>query len=368
MESVYDPDGVDYLWTKLTINGGFLINGAVDVYGNMPATSYAISGPGVDLGNGLNQGFGPAPQANPVADAPPGLQGFPGIGRPPVINLSRIQGLNGVEDLSTNVDPQPVGSAIPNPVGINKPTSGIASGAPRYEYQVVPASNTANGTLWAIRHRLNTPRGGLYVFYNTGAINELLWAAPNPGMPCDANNGPHPVCTQITQSVGEQSLFCNFQIESCINECLGNANTAPALLSNRFKQREELTEDHGLVRTTEGRAIFRTDLVYTSINPDALRTWLFPPIPNGYKRTVQVEGMADCAGVTWACVDRQVDANFPVGPLAGATRIEVAHRQALQSAGSPLGGALSQLERFYNLKWLRSAANEHPVPKAPPKA
>ncbi|MDB5306731.1 MAG: hypothetical protein JWO38_933 [Gemmataceae bacterium] len=369
MEAVYDESGTDFLWTKCTVNGGFLVNGQIDVFGNMPGTSYAQAGPGIDLDAGIG-GFARAPAADNAAIAaqyPPGLRGFPGAGLPPTINLSQVVGLGATQDLRTNVDRQPDGSAIPNPPGVNSPSAGVASGVPRFEYRIVPASVPPNMTAWVIRERLNTPRAPLFCFFNTGIVNELLVASPVPGAPCDANGGPKPIVFHITNSVGVASLFCNFQVETYLAESLANAGTTPALLSNRFKQSEYLDEQYGIVRITEGTSIFRADAVYggVGLNPDALRSWVFPPIANGYVRRVDVSGSENGQEITWRCEDRQQHANFPAGVLSGATKVQLVHRQSLQASGSPLGGVLSQVERYYNFRWLQ---NPHGEPRNRPEA
>lgn len=224
----------------------------------------------------------------------------------------------------------------------------------------------------AIRHWLSVPRRQLLVV--AGPNNDVLLASPKATRFCDAHNGPICNVFSIQECLGDARTFIvNLEITTYVNECEEAENKIGSLLSNRFSQIHSLDEDYGLTVVTTGVAHFRTDLIYDPIfgfpvnNPDALRNYLFLPIPYGFKRHVDyVRGFPDSSGIEYQFSDVQQAQQFVVGDEVGATRIEANYREVLISGEDAIGVGLNAIERWKNLKWLSKAAKEEATPVAPP--
>jgi hypothetical protein len=352
-EPVYDDSVTDYLYTKYSLVVTAVINGLVDV---VPA-----AGP-----NGLFMAYR---FTGGIAGITPGPDRAPSIARGELKpGLAPGGNLNGIE----------VGEQI---------------GSTR-DIQIVPSR--APVTHQAVRHRLTTPRGPLYVFAGKGmesgtppaggfgppgAGAELILTSPVAPYDVDCKNGPIPRLMGITAAMGDAETFMvDFAVETYVNEALQN-NERPfsALLSNRWKQSHSVDKDGYTTVVTAGLALFRTDMVYAlESSPDLDRPLLFMPVPQGFVREIDyVEGREDVTGIAYQYRDVQQSVNFVAGPFVGAAEITAVHRQSVTSNVDFLPRAIELAERgtqmLLNAKWLRGESSAPrgagrtppPIPKLP---
>jgi hypothetical protein len=350
-EPVYDPTGVDYLYTRVSFLGRALVNGQADVvnpaggrppFGGQtpgPFMSYRFDGD-VDLSSG-NPFFRPA--QTPVDGVAPAGPGVPAGAAP------TVPGATGVD------------ARTPFPLR-----------------NIVRVANTPLLTHQTIRHRLTTPRKKLYVFNGPGmetgspavgsagrptpATSILTLESPawggDFGLPdylCDCKNGPLPRLMNVAQSLNDLTLVVDWGCETFVDEApLNNVVPNGALLSNRFSSTHTIGEDGYTRISVVGDAIFRTDLIFTTPDPstpfrspDVDRAFCMLPIPLGFVREqVDVTGMPDVTGIHYSFVDRQVPVNFTAGPYARAAKISVNHRQSVTAQSDILPSALAGYERF----------------------
>ena len=329
---VYDDSGVDYLYSQVAIAIRAVINGQVRyVTGeakNGPYISYnwAIGTGGTELNAGVPASASTDPEARPSqsssAVAPVGLS---------------------------------PGSSPTVPAGTGLKAAPIT---PIRSIQRIAAPTPVSHTV--IRHRLSMPRGKLFIFSGPGteldtfspieiSSSNLFVRSPADGYEVDCKNGPIPKVLNITSALGDSnSLIVDWSCVAYINE--GELNRVAkngALLSNRFSQVHEIDADGYTTTFTSGVAIYRTDLLWKNFtSPDVDRSLLFMPVPSGFVRTnIQVTGMPDVTGVHYAYTDRQVEINFPVGPLARASSISVEHTQKL-STKDGIDTLLGAYEKF----------------------
>jgi len=217
-----------------------------------------------------------------------------------------------------------------------------------------------------IRHWLKVPRRALIITDSQG--NELLRSPKQAGpfglkdnFVCDANNGPKVSLYSIQEILGDARTFVvNFQVETYINECEEAENRSrygllAPLISNRFSQFHELDEDYFLTIVTQGKAHFRTDLVYKQtpitdgVNPDALRHYLFLPIPYGFKREdIKVWGGAAANELNYQFTDIQKPMQFVDGHRTNATRAVANYTEAIHSGDFDIATVINTVERAYN--------------------
>lgn len=317
-QAVFDDSGVDYLYTRFEIVVRALINGQVLVNNgganqNGPFVSYAFG----DLEQTISQGG-----ARPTPEIP--------------------------------VIPSAFGE-IPDGVGILQ--------APRSRLrEVISKPNAPPLTHQAVRHRLSTPRGKLFVFGSapndpaatSRARITMLESPTDADTPCDCKNGPFPKVLSVHTALGDATtLMVDFAVETYVNESSTNGvGLAGTLLSNRFAQTQVIDDAGYTTILTGGVAIFRTDRLYSQLeSPDQRRPLLFLPIPNGFVReNIQVRGREDVTGVEYSFRDVQVPVNFPAGAYARAAKITALHRQAIVTNMDVLEGALNTYERVLGLK------------------
>jgi hypothetical protein len=364
-EQVYDPSGVDYLFTRHRIVGTAVVNGQAEMR--------EVAGPPVSYERSTELFTAPNLYK---ASAPPGTPDDPAAGN---INLNSQP--NGVYVTATGQGIQNGGD-----LGTTFPNGGVyARRTTDLEYfALIKSENAVPLTHQAIRHRLAVPRAPLFVFAGTGdpTNGELLLRSPARfGDQCDAHNGPKPLFCDIIWSLGEADThLIQFGIETYINESHlqgpdDDALRASPLLSNRFSMRHTVTEDQICYIDVEGEAYFRTDGVYggtgglggflgggIGVNPDSYRINLFLPVPFLFVRgNIVVEGMPGTNGVRYAFQDRQMPVQFPGGVYHGATRVEAVHTQAIITdtdlihAGAQLFHGFT--DRLLNNKWLNDGAN-----------
>lgn len=333
--AVYDDTMTDYLYTQVSIMVTALINGQTTL-ANGPPMSYKF------------KGSASAPTVGPRRPVP--------------------------------------GPRLPDADGTIAPAVGVEIGPTnKVERGIVFAQATPFETNEAVRHRLETPRGQLYVFSGPGMEtgnpvpgttapppdpNMIDLISPTAGRPCDCKNGPIPRLFGVTMASGDaNTLLVDWGCETYVNEAQEN-NVSPSggLLSNRFSQVHSVDDNGYTTLTTHGVAIFRTDFIYgVGINPDSDRAILFLPIPQGFRRVIDfVEPRPDVTGIEYQYRDTQVPVNFVAGPYTKASTIAAVHRQAVVSNSDILGGALSLYERtmgiLVNNKWLRDSQQAGPSP------
>lgn len=358
---VYDDTGTDYLYTRYSMHVTAMVNGQLEI-------DNVVSGIGPLSDGSMSYRFG---GVDPSEGNPSGIRSIGdllgGAAGTSVRTLSRFAP-RGV-DLSYPADR---GVAVPGP-GTIRP--------------VFIRASTVPTTHETVRHRLTTPQGKLYVFSGPGmetgtptagtsappparAGAEVILEVPKGGR-VDCKNGPTPRLLNVTMAVGDcETMTVDWMCEAYVNEAVLNyVQPSRALVSNRFHQTETV-DDHGFTSlTTEGTALFRTDLLYTgpdnSANPDALRGVIFMPIPQGFVRKVDyVQGIPDGTGIRYGYTDRQVPVNFVAGPYCRAAEITVVHRQAIVSDMDILGGITGMVNQvtstLLNFKWMRDGSGSAP--------
>lgn len=436
-EVVYSDDGADYLYTRYVIavtailSGEAFVDAGADLINNPianPAVTGALNTAGGTLLGGFNNSIPPPPtlfgvpyptapgtviepsaQLNPVAannGIPSTLVTTPtdytrtqrGIG---VVGYERVpsptnhygerrevtgpiatQNPAGAYD---NVGLSTFGSELPltqvntsgQPVEFVSQGHGISASINRQIYRIVKRQISPLTTFAAIRHRLTTPRGQLWVFDGFGDVGAALIVSPLPGFLTDCRNGPNPIRCTFQDTVGTHALpyggfaRVHWICETFINENVENGiNNPRTLLSNRFSMTHTLDEDSYLTITVRGKALFRTDWEYRfREQPDLYRPILFLPIPLGFVRSnIQVDGLPDTTGITYSYTDSQQRAHFAAGPYAKASSIHTSYSAALINDTDLLNSAVNAYERSQSLrlnsKWMAQADKEanNPVP------
>jgi hypothetical protein len=378
-EAVYDDSTTDYLYTRVSLIITAIVNGQL----------LAQIGPDAPNGPVMSYQFDGSQNIGMTVDLV-GANGG-GVVRSPTVPVPPTLGLS---------VPGPAGLAVGKPID---PPRGI---------RFIPA--TPFSTLAAVRHRLSTPRGQLFVFsgrgmetgvpgvgtsgppggqisglagagiqaFNAPLVSEINLASPTlqslpseftspegngRGLvrPCDCKNGPFPKIFGVTQVMSQDNTFVvDWGVETFINEAPeNNVNPSGALLSNRFKQTHSIDDKGYTSIRTEGLAIFRTDLVMgAGQNPDSFRAVLFMPIPQGFTRVIEyVDGREDVSGIGYAYIDTQVPVNFVAGPYTHAASIVALHRQAVSSSTDLLTGALSVYDRILSIKQAQKYSKPDPT-------
>lgn len=333
-EPVYDDSGTDYLFTRVSIVVRAVINGQAEI---VFPVGLRPGGVGTPPGPFMSYDIG-APSPGSLADAARAVRPDPNT---PV----RPGPVLGKEPPGTGIDNAPAGTLVAIARAVNRPLL----------------------THRAIRHRLTTPRGKLFVFAGSGMESgvpapgtdappvaaTITLTSPLAGNTCDCKNGPIPRILSMPTVHGDaETLMVDWACETYVNENeLNGVNPSGVLLSNRFSQ-THVVDDHGYTTVvTEGDAVFRADMVYRlPASPDADRPVLFMPIQFGFVReNIQVTGHPDSLGVHYSYQDRQVPVNFVAGPYCKAASISAVHRQAIVTNTDVLGGALSAYERILGL-------------------
>jgi hypothetical protein len=181
----------------------------------------------------------------------------------------------------------------------------------------------------ALRHYLSQPQGKLE-YYNGG----LVLRTPSLGYRTDARNGPIVESCNVVQVMGERQWLVNFRVRAFVNEC-PKAGTKNPLLSHRWTRHVEIDSEHFTSIVTEGKAIFRTDvLIDLGRFPDSYRQDLFHVVPpNCQRERIDVEASSDGSTIIYRIIDREKHYNF--GSNCGAVRVE-AYQTAWHSSPEPL--------------------------------
>lgn len=352
MASISDDSQVDYLFTRHAMVCRSVVNGAVDIWrGQFIGGRWFRNGPAITFVRG---NFGSSEGISEPRFVPPIARNSQ-VSNPVPLFYGDIPGVANVPP-GTGIDGQAPGSFGTNLV------------------EVVSVPNRATLTIEVIRQRLMSPRGKLFVLtVDSEAFNAVpsfltpyLLESPEPGMVCDAKNGPFPKVLSIDRVHGNDETFIiTFAVETYKTEAFKNGvSTAGVLLSNRFTQTAATDDRSFTTLFTEGKAIFRTDLLYAqNRSPDELRSILMLKIPQGFQReNIQVTGLPDVTGVAYQFADRQLPVQFPGGPASGAQKIVAVHRSAIINNNQILQGALAAYDRVLGLAANKRIAEGDPNP------
>lgn len=281
-EPVYDPSGVDYLYTRVSLVVRCMINGQAEVLNpvpgvpfNGPPISYAFDklrssvvteqstkGSTEELRNNGGVAVLKGGAKIDVAGAAAGFNqdaAVPAAGKGGRAGTAFGAAAGGVAGGAKAI-PLP-GARLPNPVTPpeafrplpapvvtqrNSPnarvtemnvTAGTGTDAVTRSTlrQIVRVSNAAPLTHITIRHRLGTPRGKLYVFSGPGQesgvplagsndppgpLSQLIVQSPqNKDWPTDCKNGPTPKVLGVHTALGDaNTLLVDWQCETFVNE------------------------------------------------------------------------------------------------------------------------------------------------------
>lgn len=360
-EMIYDATKTDYLYTKFSIEGTFLINGQVNL--STTVTSYdLLFAPGDPGGIFTTEAATWVNTAPPAAAATMPLAGAaPQVG----INYGGTGTTGGVFGFFTAAGVFATDTQAVNiPILIKTP---------------VPAVNTEV----VIRQKLSQARGKLFLVTGNGdptRRDQVLLSSPTWGSHTDVKNGPTPKLLSVERFHGDaQTFVVTFAVETYLNEadCTLNVNTfvptpiTSPLLSNRYKMTHVIDEDSYTAIFVEGEAVFRTDFIYRnpSVNPDAFRTSLFLPVPFGMQRDhIVVQEYPDATGFHYEFLDSQQKSNFAAGPEINATKISAVHRQQIITDDDILDSGLKIYEGILNRRANKAIAKTPVVPPPLPSA
>lgn len=184
----------------------------------------------------------------------------------------------------------------------------------------------------AIRAKLMENRGD---FLLTIGNIELLRADGNT----EVNNGPHPQKFDIIHIAGRGMLRVVFSIEVCKVECGGSDVSGENLgvLSNRWSVNEDFDEKWFATRVIRGRL----RVARISLNPQAYRGWVVPPLQRGFKRqrmsfTTAPNGLE----LEYEITDQQVWAAAP----APAKSWSAVHIESTSDGVNAFGGVTVRVE------------------------
>ncbi len=172
-----------------------------------------------------------------------------------------------------------------------------------------------------IRQRMLTPRGLL--IYTVDGV-ELI-RSPNlaRNQLRDENNGPKPIRFDIVKLDGGKTIFVEFEIETCINECSEdyyNCSTTAArqgsqkLISNRWSCSSNLDNNYLQTRTTQGTLVLSgANNVVNEGLPELIQSQVvLLPIPAGWKReSISITQEADTLTYKWQIVDKELQIAMP---------------------------------------------------------
>jgi hypothetical protein len=254
-------------------------------------------------------------------------------------------------------------SAVWNPLVNSYSVSG--GGAPIATPGLKPARTDV-----AVRAALLQPRATL-LFENgfdftTGGLIPVLHvnADGSNGAQADVRGGPFPQSCDIVQVNGCATFMIRFVIKCYTIDC-PNANSASAIISNRWTQEEDLDEQHRSTIVTSGRMTFRADRLHdddgNGLGPDAFRAAGLPLIPKGFKRErIHVTVTEDGLHLAYVTVDRQQMLNLGLdGNGSGAVKVEAFHTVSTQPTGEHGVAGLTTLANvtcrvwgdFNSLRW-----------------
>lgn len=169
--------------------------------------------------------------------------------------------------------------------------------------RVGASTNAANKHICTSQINLRTalmePRKNLVLTVG-GAV--LLQVDPNNGRTAppwgDVNNGPKPKNCRIVHIAGSGMFRVEFEIELAVVECADNKNST-GILNNRWSMADEIDEHY-----TTRRITGRLRLVDITLNPQAFRSVVVPPLQRGFKRqTISVTTTPDGLSLDYTVID-----------------------------------------------------------------
>jgi hypothetical protein len=175
----------------------------------------------------------------------------------------------------------------------------------------VPAISIAT-----LRELLQRPRGQLIVDIGGNVVLQspatyFVGGVPTQA-PMDLRGGPKPIHVSVTKWQGIPTATVRFKIETWLDP-----KTAPPsfLLSNRWDQSEQISEDFKSTIISSGVVTFRLDSLKLlqgnnpdqgELTPDSFRSVFLPPVKNGYQRTgARVALSSDNTRIAWETQDEQ---------------------------------------------------------------
>lgn len=137
----------------------------------------------------------------------------------------------------------------------------------------------------------------------------------------DANNGPFPLEVNVRQIAGTKSFNIDFTVQTDVNECYRIYSSPAFVLSNRWEMTHDVDEHAFTVRTVQGRAIFRTDvMLQQQLLPDDFRSAFGFPCPTNFRRK-NVRAKLNAAGNEIYYSFRDVEQSHQL-IVANVTKIE----------------------------------------------
>jgi hypothetical protein len=192
----------------------------------------------------------------------------------------------------------------------------------------------------AIRQRLLSPRATL--IYTVDGVEMIH--SPLLGKGRDEANGPKPIHFNVIKIDGGKSLFVEYEIETCINECNESRCTLDTsykqmggytVLSNRFAINDSFDTNYLHTRTIQGVIVLSGANAPTPLDANAaskiVADTMLPSIPNGWKRdniTMSVE--PDTLTYRYSIVDKELHLPLP----GGAVSIDATYSQTFGILGA----------------------------------
>lgn len=248
------------------------------------------------------------------------------------------------------------------------------SAFPRFLVPIVQKGGSPAVTEATIAFDLEQPRK-LLIFVVGGQVlfQSPMFRPDTKLYHCDAKYGPLPIRRRVSEIIGRKTFLVDFSIEAFVNES-GNRTDGqmpPVILSHRWTRRQDIDENFFSTVTTNGHAIFRTDvLAYfrklkvgaaagtrtgapnfqdrfpaTSVLPDDFRSFLFHPVPTKFRRVaVSVTPSEDHTQLEYMLIDRQQAFAWPKGVARmHATQTVSSTTGMLQHLGMKIGGAVGAM-------------------------
>lgn len=148
-----------------------------------------------------------------------------------------------------------------------------------------------------------------------GAV--ALKARPHPGgqtslLDVDVQSGPKPQAFVVKGVRAGSTLEVEFSIQVAVIDCTQLDNSS-GVLSNRWATIDHIDENWYTTRTVQGELVLVSPRVHVT-GPHFFRQWVFPPLPNGFKRTkMDFTATPDGKKLLYTIEDRQVS-NAPPKP------------------------------------------------------
>ena len=180
--------------------------------------------------------------------------------------------------------------------------------------------NTRRGLeIWNdLRERLMAQRRKFLMTVGNIVIADIVATDPllatGQAIPLDADKrdielGPKPLACNVVQFNGGGSVLVEFTIQWAVPNPCPNLVIPQSVLAHVWGVNEQLDEDFFVTRTYQGRVRLNPQVVQPggTINPDSLRSTLFPPIDPGLRRTnIQTKLSEDGFTLDYLVTDTQL--------------------------------------------------------------